>query len=167
MRVNLVRSGLAAAIALLASACTGAGVRTGTESPVSPGGRPLFDPVPLPGSGPGGADRVETPGRLTTATASGARRVCRGTSLPGGWIAVAYEAATEGECPARGDGTPRRIAVLVRYVDYPRGSTLDVCADQPLPRSWAIERDEQVDAGACPGAAKDGGSATVRIYRRR
>jgi hypothetical protein len=166
MAASLAPTRLAVVIVLLTAACSGAGVRTTRGSPGTPGSRPLFDPT-KPMSGPAGTDQIETPDRMNTRTSSDARRVCRGTSMPSGWIAVAYETATEGECPARGDGTPRRVAVIVRYGDYPVGATLDVCADQPLPRRWEIVRDEHVDGGACPGAAKDGASAMKRILRRR
>ena len=113
-----------------------------------------------PYSAPGG-DAQPTITELVTANAS--RRVCRTGSLPSGWIAIAYDAASGDECPKSKRDYP--IAVIVRYQSQPPSTVLDVCADQRVPPNWeglGTAADEH-----CPGAAPGGGSATKRIRRLR
>ena len=94
------------------------------------------------------------------------RRVCRAAGWPANWIATAYETAP-GECPVgTGPDTTARAAILVRLDLQPHGSTLDVCADQVVPRGWELVRlDGSEVSQRCPGAGRDGASAIRRIRR--
>lgn len=113
-------------------------------------------------SGP--RDRVRTAARSGAGMAE--QRVCRTSSVPRGWITVAYERSANA-CPARVAGdSSANAAVIVRYASAPINTRLDVCADQVTPAGWTTVRDEAVeDAGACPGAARSG-QITVRRIRR-
>jgi hypothetical protein len=96
------------------------------------------------------------------------RRVCRSGSRPSGWIAVAYVPGN-GECPAHAGGdSVYTAAILARYADRPRDTRLDVCADERIPPGWLVEETGVSDVnGSCPGASRNGGSATRRIRRAR
>jgi hypothetical protein len=97
----------------------------------------------------------------------GSRQVCRASAVPRGWIAVAY-VSSAGQCPARsGADSTATAAVLMRYADEALGMELDVCADQVIPRGWALAREEANDANQCPGAARDDKPTTKRIRRIR
>lgn len=113
-----------------------------------------------PYSAPGGDDLPSTT-ELAIATTS--RRVCRTGSLPSGWIAVAYDAASGDECPKGKADYP--VAVIVRYQSQPPSTVLDVCADQRVPPNW--QELGTADDEHCPGAAPGGGAATKRIRRLR
>jgi len=155
-----------AAGVLLAAGCASlepsTATRTGaTGSPRGGLSTPSFDPhTRQPSTDPG---RNDLPPTTEHPSASAEQRICRSGSWPRGWIAVAYEAASGNECPQGRGRYP--VAVLVRYASQPPNATLDVCADQPTPANWAT--DDSADEGQCPGAAKDGGSATKRIHRVR
>ena len=120
--------------------------------------------APDPAVAPTGGTRGDLPSTTEHPTASESRRICRSGSWPRGWIAVAYEAASGDECP-KGGKSAYPVAVLVRYASQPRDATLDVCADQRIPQNWTAEA-ESTDVGQCPGAERDGRSATKRIRRR-
>ena len=93
------------------------------------------------------------------------RRVCRGGAWPSGWIAIGYE-ASDAQCPRSADArSAYNVATIVRYETLPSGQVLEICADQVIPRGWVNETREDQVGDACPGAAKDGASAT-RIIRR-
>jgi len=145
--------------------CASVRARGGDTSPATGRGgfgipaRPAADPT----LAPTGGTRGDLPSTTEHPTASESRRICRSGSWPTGWIAVAYEAASGDECPKGKSAYP--IAVLVRYASQPRDATLDVCADQPVPQNWTAEA-ESTDVGQCPGAERDGRSATKRIRRR-
>ena len=94
------------------------------------------------------------------------RRVCRAQGWSNDWIATAYENAS-GECPraAESDSTSY-AAILVRLDAHPTGTTLEVCADQRVPRGWELVRVEGAAASQrCPGAGRDGASAIRHIRR--
>ncbi len=114
--------------------------------------------------------RARDRGRVTPAAGGqlAQRTVCRATGVPGGWIAVAYQASTE-QCPggvrSRTDSAAT-AAVIVRYAGAPLGTRLDVCADQGVPSGWIPATDEGPgDVSACPGAARSGQSTVRRIER--
>jgi hypothetical protein len=164
MSVRLCRLCCTLAAALLAG-CASVRVR-GDDSPARTGRNGLGIPARTtadPTLAPADAPRGDVPSATPHATASESRRVCRSGSWPSGWIAVAYEAASGDECPKGNTGYP--VAVLVRYTSQPKDATLDVCADQRVPQSWTAES-ESTDVGQCPGAERDGRSATKRIRRR-
>jgi len=112
-------------------------------------------PVNLGSSGKTHASSLET------------RRVCRSGPFPSGWIAISYETSGS-ECPQSGGGDERRggnVATVAHYATQPLGQTLEVCADQNTPTGWTDEHDDSRTGDACPGAGKDGASAT-KIIRR-
>jgi hypothetical protein len=92
-------------------------------------------------------------------------RVCRASSIPGGWIAIGYEAA-QGKCPA----SPRvhaeySLAVIERYSHKPVGTVMLACADQPVPRNWVREWHLEPHA-SCAGARVRDGAPTSYLMRR-
>ena len=98
------------------------------------------------------------------------RRVCRTRGWPRGWIAVAYDIAAEGECPARAKSESERGVAIVRRVDRMAvGVVLEVCAGQAVPRDWIREwGDEPTErAGRCAGASPDGVTDVMVIRRYR
>ena len=124
-----------------------------------------------PSPGPGGG--IRSPANDTATTASPGRetlvrRVCRVTGWPANWVATAYESAA-GECPlATGSDSTGVAAVIVRLDVQPVGATLDVCADQAVPRGWVpVTLNGAEISHRCPGAGPDGGSAVRRIRRMR
>jgi hypothetical protein len=147
-------------------------VRTSTSEPLLRPG----EPIPLGGApgtrpSPGTPAVAEQPGAARTPRNAADRRICRSSSPPLGWIAVAYVSAP-GQCPQRAgaDSTSRdaTMAILIRYTRLPIGAVLDVCADQPTPMAWTTVTDEPTDDdGSCPGAVRGGGSTTKRIRRVR
>jgi hypothetical protein len=170
----MTRSALAVtAAAILLAGTAGCGivsswqphVRTSSSEPSLPRTGPSARPSP-------GAPGVrERPGTSRAPHNVDDRRICRSSSTPRGWIAVAYVSAPE-QCPARpgADSTANAasVAVLARYLGLPLGAVLDVCADQPTPNGWGMVTDEPVDdATSCPGAVRGGGSTTKRIRRNR
>ena len=162
----MFRSSLALALALALVGCGSAmsiSPRGTAGNPAVPrGNTAVLDPRlnPQPGDVPS-----TVPPAGPRATASEQRRVCRTSGTPRGWIAVAYESGSA-DCPAEGD-SEYRVAVLVSLKSQLRDATLDVCGDQHVPIDWTEERDAAVDNGQCPGALKDGRSATKRIRRNR
>jgi hypothetical protein len=175
------RSGLVAVVSTLLLAGTAAcgivsswhpHVRTSTSEPllrpgasIPPGGAPGTRPSP------GTPDVGVQPGADRAPRNADDRRICRSSSPPLGWIAVAYVSAP-GQCPQRAgaDSTSRdaTMAILTRYARFPSGAVLDVCADQPTPTAWTTVTDEPSDGDAsCPGAVRGGGSTTKRIRRVR
>ena len=123
------------------------------------------------GQGTGTTIGQADPGSLRPATGASShgdvttRRVCRTGGYPSGWIAVAYSEATS-ECPRLvGGGNAYSVAVIVRYDNLPYSTTLEVCADQPTPSGWYNETADERSSDGCPGAAKNGGSATKVIRR--
>lgn len=122
------------------------------------------DPAAGPTADPSRADVPAGPRRTTAAATT--RRICRSGSRPAGWIAVAYEAESGDECPRAGTtASEHPIAVYVRYAGQPVQTTLEICADQPIPFEWVD--DGAVDSGQCPGAGPDGASAMKRIRKVR
>lgn len=97
------------------------------------------------------------------------RRVCRTGGAPRGWIAVDYVSGSD-ECPARarrrGADSAATVAIVVRYDAWPRGTVLEVCADQPVPLTWSYDTEAPAaDPGRCPGAARGDRPTTRRIRR--
>jgi hypothetical protein len=145
-------------------------VRTSTSEPLLRPGAPIPQ-AGAPGTtpSPGTPDVGPQPGADRTPRNADDRRICRSSTPPLGWIAVAYVSAP-GQCPARvgADRTSRdaTMAILTRYARFPIGAVLDVCADQPTPLNWTTVTDEPADgADSCPGAVRGGGSTTKRIRR--
>ena len=141
---------------------------TTTTGPRAIPGQPT--PTSVPGAnptprGPAGSERPNaTRGRHVDE-----RLVCRTSGAPRGWIAVAYVSSPD-QCPPRAGAdsaaATATAALVTNYADRPRGSMLDVCADQPTPPGWQTLSDESVeDASRCPGAARDGRPTAKRIRR--
>jgi hypothetical protein len=154
---------LAASLFVCAACSTISGVRVHGRVP---GDQPRLGGVPRDTSGvglstPGGA--ALTTGR-THSAAFETRRICRGGAWPSGWIAIAYESSSN-ECPRSTDRESYNVATIARYETQSIGQTLEVCADQSVPHGWTIEPNDEVRGDACPGAGKDGASAT-RLIRR-
>jgi hypothetical protein len=105
-------------------------------------------------------------GVRTPAAVPAERRVCRTGAWPPGWIAVAYVDAA-GECPPDPQGGVARAAILAEHRSRPVGTVLEVCADQPTPRGWEPGRVVADEWGRCPGAGRDGASATKQLRRVR
>ncbi|MFL5617176.1 MAG: hypothetical protein ACJ79A_02135 [Gemmatimonadaceae bacterium] len=140
---------------------TGSGSRGGLFVPRRPDDAPGEDGIDgrvLPAGSPSpGAGRA----------VGGTRRVCRAGSRPSGWIAVAYVSASDGEC----DGLTKAdsgatAAVLTYYADRPIAATLEVCADEPVPRGWTIDAATSDPSDSCPGVERHG-SSTYSIRRLR
>ena len=92
-------------------------------------------------------------------------KICRSRGMRSGWIATRYAEDT-GNCPESTDPeNPYTVAVIERYSHRPVGSTMAVCADQPVPREWVREhnRDERI---SCPGARVRDGAPTAIMIRR-
>jgi hypothetical protein len=89
---------------------------------------------------PSASPRAQTPDHGET------RRVCRNGRKPAGWLAIDYVDDQEA-CPTstKKYGT----AVLMRYSSYALGRTMEVCADQPFPRTWEMVR-TLPDNASCP-----------------
>ena len=132
-------------------------------------GQPAPTGVPGASSSPRGPTGRERPNATRGTQHVDEQLVCRTSGVPGGWIAVAYVSASD-RCPARAGAdsaaATATAALVTNYADRPRGSMLDVCADQPVPPGWHTVSDESVEDGSrCPGAARDG-RATARRIRR-
>lgn len=122
----------------------------------------------LPGPTPGDRDPGRTIDTRTAIVRSGVRnaevrRVCRG-SRPGGWIAIDYVA----DSTTCGGSTEQRsrypVALIVSYREARVGETLDVCADERVPRGWTRVRDI-ADDPRCPSASPST-EPTVMMIRR-
>jgi hypothetical protein len=92
-------------------------------------------------------------------------KVCRSHATRSGWITTSYFQYAE-TCPKSPDSTNAyNGAIIERYSHYPVGTTMVVCADQPVPRRWV--REYRIEAGtACPGASVRDGEATAIVIRR-
>jgi hypothetical protein len=130
----------------------------------------IFDGQPgAPGSngdigGRGLPSRRPDAGTENTVAGADARRVCRASSRPNGWIAVAYVAGDG--CAARTSAdSSYSIAVLTRYFDLPVNAVLEVCADEPIPANWTLDATEAMPSDACPGVKGDRASTTRYIRR--
>lgn len=166
---------------LAATACAsfrvGSAYGDGRDGPTTrtlPGAPPGTSVIPVtgptrPGAPPAVLPTGELPGPTTGTRYADERRVCRTSGVPRGWIAVAYVDDAGSQCPARtGADSLATSMVLTRYADRPRGTDLDVCADQRLPRGWErVMHEDTEDATRCPGAAPEGKSTTRRIRRMR
>jgi len=142
-RISLVATTLAL------SACAPVRVGPNGANPLGEGGRQLPQQSP----------------RLQTPDQSEIRRVCRGQRVSG-WVAIDYVADAQ-SCPnppknSGGHGT----ALLVNYTKLTVGRSLQVCADQPIPRNW--EQIQTVpDDARCPREPTSTSTApTVREIRR-
>ena len=101
-----------------------------------------------------------------TVARTDARRICRMSTRPNGWIAVAYVAGDG--CAARSSAdSSYSIAVLTRYGDVPVDAVLEVCADERNPADWVPDHTHATPSDACPGAKGDAGSTTRYIRRLR
>ena len=89
------------------------------------------------------------------------RYQCRSENPPSGWVITSYQISSE--CPTQTD-TEYNRAVLRSLQPYRVNDTLDVCADQPVPRGWL--RDGAPETG-CPGARVETDSPTMMRIRRR
>lgn len=125
--------------------------------------------VRVPGPTPGDRDPGRTIDTRTAIVKSGVhgnaevRRVCRG-SRPGGWIAIEYVA----DSTTCGGSTERRsrypVALIVSHRDARVGETLEVCADERVPRGWTKVRDV-ADDPRCPND-EPSTKPTVMVIRR-
>jgi hypothetical protein len=111
------------------------------------------------------ASRPEA-GTPSTIAGADSRRICRTSSRPDGWIAVAYVAGDG--CGARGSADSSYvIAVLAQYAILPVDAELDVCADERIPRNWVPSDAAAAPSDACPGVKGNSASTTRSIRRRR
>lgn len=92
-------------------------------------------------------------------------QVCRTQAARPGWLATRYLEGAE-NCPRSTDAENRyNVAVIERYSHLQVGTTLVVCADQPIPRDWVRERNQEVRS-SCEGARVKDGEPTVMMIRR-
>lgn len=125
--------------------------------------------VRVPGSTPGDRDPGRTIDTRTAVVKSGApgnaevRRVCRG-SRPSGWIAIEYVADST-TCGGSADQRSRfPVALIVSYSGAALGETLEVCADERVPRGWVKVRGVPDDP-RCPDDSPST-EPTVMLIRR-
>ena len=149
------------------------GGREGPSTRTLPGAPPGTSVIPVtdsrrPDGGPG-TPPGDLPGPGSGTRYAEERRVCRTSGVPRGWIAVAYVEDAAGQCPARtGADSTATSMVLLRHTGWPRGTELDVCADQRTPGGWErVMHEDPADATRCPGAARGGEPTTRRIRRYR
>src|SRR5690242_5270798 len=152
---------VAGACLVASAACSSMGVRVHGRVPNQ---QPLFGGTMRDTSSVG----PSTPGGRTTGRSHSAsfetRRICRSSAWPSGWIAIAYESSPK-ECPSSSERVSYNVATIARYDTQARGQTLEVCADQTIPRGWIREGDDDTTGDACPGAGKGDASVTRRIRR--
>jgi hypothetical protein len=92
-------------------------------------------------------------------------QVCRTQAQRSGWIVTRYIEGAE-NCPASTDPENRYTgAIIERYSHKFVGTTMIVCADQPIPRHWLQERNSDVRE-TCPGAHVKSGAPTIMVIRR-
>jgi hypothetical protein len=114
----------------------------------------------LPSGRPGAATQTATAG-------PDARRICRTSSRPTGWIAVAYVAG-DASCASRSSAdSAHAVAVLTRYDILPVSAVLEVCADERIPKNWVPDATPAVPSDACPGVNGNPTSTTRLIQRLR
>jgi hypothetical protein len=130
-------------------------------------------PYSTPGQIPGTANPGTQPGstipnvRGTTAQAD-SREICRGSTMPRGWIAVDY-VSSSATCRTGMRDNGANTAIIVHYPTLAPETILVVCADQHVPYKWAREPEEEADAssGQCPRRPGDTrtGPPIMRIRR--
>jgi hypothetical protein len=117
--------------------------------------RPRLGGVTQPSS------RLDSP----TDPAPTVEKVCRSHATRSGWITTSYFQNAE-TCPKSSDSTNAyNGAIIERYSQYPVGTTMVVCADQPVPRRWVREYGREAGT-ACPGASVPDGEVTAMVIRR-
>jgi hypothetical protein len=132
---------------------TGIGDRPGAMPPGLPPGR---DPGAAPGLTPATPSRDDR---------TGTERICRTQPVPIGWIVTGYVSAGGEQCPRLDPDEPFPVAIIERFDQKPVGSTMEVCADQRIPRDWRL--DTSVPAsGACHGARVLREQPTSIVIRR-
>lgn len=125
--------------------------------------------VNLRGSGttpPGlvpGIPEASDPDRTAPGSGPTTTRACRASSIPRGWIAVAYIPVGD-ECPTADSYDGYNGVVLERHRDRPTGTVLAVCADQRTPSGWT-DKTAPPDV-ACPGARVSEGHPTAKLITR-
>lgn len=121
---------------------------------------------PTYGGDLGPSPRMGTP---TAVALSGARdpsttkQVCRASGREPGWIAIDYIAG-DGCVLLKGDGHP--IALVTNYARLPRGTELEVCADERIPSGWTLDAWPEQDGRCPPDRATDTPRRTVKRIRR-
>lgn len=151
---------LSATLALALALLTACGSTIRPRVSVGGGGQP---PSPFPGGqlSPRPDEERSNPeyeGRTVD-------QVCRTQAARPGWIATRYVQGAE-NCPKSTDADNRyNGAVIERYSHLQVGTVLVVCADQPIPREWVRERDQDVRS-SCEGARVRDNEATVMVIRR-
>ena len=126
----------------------------GTDRPpgLAPGGGRL-NPRPVPEAG------------VVNEASPVFAQVCRIEASRPGWIAIRYVQGVD-DCPKMTDAEQTyTAAVIERYTHKVVGATMVVCADQPVPREWVQERNQDV-RDSCPGARVREGRPTVMVIRR-
>ena len=92
-------------------------------------------------------------------------KVCRVQAMRSGWIATRYT-EDAGNCPESTDPeNPYTAAIIERYSNKQVGSTMIVCADQPVPRQWVREYNRDASI-SCQGARVRNGEPTAIVIRR-
>lgn len=155
-----------AGVLAIAAACSNVRPHSGSRTS-RPG---IFDGQPgAPGAagdigGRGLPSRRPDAGTERAVAGADARRVCRTSSRPDGWIAVAYVSGDG--CVARTSAdSSYSVALLTRYSDVPVDLVLEVCADERIPRNWVQDETDAMPSDACPGA-KGNHASTTRYIRR-
>lgn len=101
--------------------------------------------------------------RGATDSRTGLEQACRADGSRQGWIAVRYVQRGR-ECPRTTGDNGFNGALLERYGNRAPGTTLVVCADEPLPPDWVqVESDADL---TCEGARVATGEPTTRAIRR-
>lgn len=148
------------ALCILSSLTFIAGCHTTVRPNVSVG------TAPSPGMMPGGRlGRPDAERGVPDETQPLIDEVCRTQAMRSGWIAIRYLKGGE-NCPAPTDADNQyNAAVIERYNLKPIGATMVICADQPIPRDWVREYNQDLRA-TCEGARVRDGAATVVMIRR-
>ena len=115
-----------------------------------------------PGLAPG-TPEASDPDRTAPDGGSTTIRACRTSSIPRGWIAVAY-IPVGNECPTADSYDGYNGVVLERYRDRSTGTVLAVCSDQRTPSGWA-DKAAPPDI-ACPGPRVSEGDPTAKLITR-
>lgn len=90
--------------------------------------------------------------------------VCR-VAIRRGWIAIAYTEGGDGCPPGRDPDNLYTAATVYRYADRVVGTTIEVCADQPIPTGW-IREYGQPGRNRCIGAHVEEDQPTSVLIRR-
>ena len=146
MRASRVMFG-ACVLGLTQSGCSA--VAVGGPSPTVPGAEPATRIPRTTGSGKLGESNTM-------------RYVCRG-HVPSGWIAVDYIDDAEGCATSRARNA---VAVIVPLRVTTIGATLEVCAEERIPRGWQEVQMIAGDSRCPPSKPVESTRPSIREIRR-